>query len=1066
MLVPTAMRNGPVTQMEHAIERHLLGTGLMDVSSPATFWAWLHGRWLPQLHQHRTSFPPSGALVYDRRQRPVIAAYGNAYIARPRPLEDPSGANPNAAFWGVGMVLRQHRVGMTNCSSVFAGVSRFAPADALDGDAERAAGAGKCHEKKLLATGDSWELTQYTTTTRSKFTMRECAQGCNQFGAQGCTAWIVMDGDGFSTARYTDAGISGAKVPADQPRLPASKQLEAPSAARRSACFLAGASQTPFSCADRVVATEDEVPPRGEACVNGVKMTAFRPASCPAAAHLCAAPFSHATKDVKASHWDGREGFGFRAGNGGWQRRWSGGSEAGSEAGSGGVGDAAALEALEEHAWGDRRALTDWSKMVSSNSSLGANSSKAGAGGLDVTRYGDPWRYTEGQERLWGGPWSGGGPAAGRLAAFPGGGYGVDLLQEGGVARITSDLEKSGWIDRATRAVSLDMWVLLPQSGHVTKVTILLELALGGRWIPSVSLRSGPLMRAAMEAAAAADEFVASRPKDGVGGGKVARGVGAWVGMEVLIIVLQSLVLLAAFVWASAYALMFHPRALVPRLVLLIVRHVASFAAFLLAAMRGCWAACWHAGGNLARQSVEASKAAMEENHGIKKVSPPRQVQRGWLRGHMEGGKEEGDEQRMLSVMVAPPDQRDPKAHAEGGILRKHARLEEEVHVQDVVAGDGGGSVRQSLSRAQQVVSPSEVPMQEVGLQAEHQQEHQPPLGPGVASGTAAGVEGAVEGAVEGVVEGAGRHHAPALAVDTHLGATAAKPALSRAATDGARSVAWSHADDGDLVPHHADDGERELVRTSLTRQALAGGWLGGELWPMWDATCLLLLFSRLMLELLRVFGGPRAGGGRGPGSDKETGWWVGGADFDQLLQDSRSSDVLGAAAFVLLLLGGVRFWRSSRVLVMLLRLCSKAAPAVGGLLGLVLVLLSANASRRVLLHVHSPACQPTWGEMLANSLDQLLPFDGAAVATEATAAAAPHVAGQARGRVTGTQFWRRARPPGPFAPLPPPPFLLLYRSACMYGYARGCRQQRQCARGGSRGSVRAAAGRPVCRWR
>jgi len=154
---------------------------------------------------------------------------------------------------------------------------------------------------------------------------------------------------------------------------------------------------------------------------------------------------------------------------------------------------------------------------------------------------------------------------------FPGGGYGVDLLQGGGVGGITSDLEKSGWLDRATRAVSLDMWAILPQSGHVTKVKILFELALGGHWIPSVSLSSGPLMGAAREAAAAADAYDASRPAGGVNAGKVARGVGDWVGMEVFIIVLQSLVLLAVFVWASAYALIFHPRALVPRLVLAIV---------------------------------------------------------------------------------------------------------------------------------------------------------------------------------------------------------------------------------------------------------------------------------------------------------------------------------------------------------------------------------------------------------------------------------------------------------------------------------------------------------------
>jgi hypothetical protein len=1012
VLIPTAMRSSLVAEAELAIERHVLGTGPMHVSSPATFWAWLHGQWLPQLHQLRNSFPPSGALMYDRRQRPVIGAYGNAYLVRPRPLEDPSGANANSAFWGVGMVLRQHRVAMTNCSSVFAGVNRFAPAKVVGGDAANAAGAGKCHEKKLLAEGDSWALTQYTSTTRSTFTMSECAIGCALFGAEGCTAWIVTDGDGFLTARYTDAGISGAKVPAEHPRLSASKQLEPPSASRTSTCFLVGADESPFSCGAQVVASADAVPARGDACVNGVEMTVFRPTSCPAGAHLCAPPYSPATKDVTAKRWDGREGFGFRAANGGWQRRKS----------------VAALEAQEAEPRWERRDLTDWTSLATSNSSVGANSSKTGAGGLDVERYGDPWQYTEGSERLWGGPWSGGGASVGRLTMFPGGGYGVDLLQEGGVGGITSDLEKSGWLDRATRAVSLDMWAILPQSGHVTKVTILFELALGGHWIPSVSLSSGPLMGAAREAAAAADAYDASRPTEGVNAGKVARGVGDWVGMEVFILVLQSLVLLAVFVWASAYALIFHPRALVPRLVLVIVGHVYSFSRMMVRGVRRGWAACWHAGGNLAKKGAQAGQAAMEENRGIKKSSPRRQAPKGWLNGHMQGEREEGasDEQGMLSVMLRDPDQH---ARAGGSMLRKDARLEEEVEVQDVDAGDGGAGGGQSFSRARQVVSPSEVdPMHELHKRAA--QVDQPPLGPDIAKGA---VEipaqaqirntAALAAATHGWGKGQGRADRPvrqaagdgrplALGLPAHSHQpTVSKQGWSRAPSEGGisvKSVAWSTADE---EQHDAGLGGQELVRTSLTRQAMSGGWIGGELWPFWDATCFILLFSRLLLELLRVFGGPRAGAGAGASADKETGWWVGGGDFLQQQEQARSSDVMGALAFVLLLLGGLRFWRCSRVMVMFRRLCIKAAPAVVGVLGLVLLVLSANASRRMLLHVHSPDCQPSWGEIFANSLDQLLAFDGAGVATEVVAGVASQVPGNAHARVGGAQFWRRGRP-------------------------------------------------------
>ncbi len=46
---------------------------------------------------------------------------------------------------------------------------------------------------------------------------------------------------------------------------------------------------------------------------------------------------------------------------------------------------------------------------------------------------------------------------------------------------LTRELEESGWIDRATRAVSVDVWVVLPLSGVVTRASVLFELAGGGR---------------------------------------------------------------------------------------------------------------------------------------------------------------------------------------------------------------------------------------------------------------------------------------------------------------------------------------------------------------------------------------------------------------------------------------------------------------------------------------------------------------------------------------------------------------------------------------------------------
>ena len=54
--------------------------------------------------------------------------------------------------------------------------------------------------------------------------------------------------------------------------------------------------------------------------------------------------------------WDRREGFGFRAASGGWQRRTSDGAL-----------DAAALEAQEAEARWERRTLTDWTSLATSN---------------------------------------------------------------------------------------------------------------------------------------------------------------------------------------------------------------------------------------------------------------------------------------------------------------------------------------------------------------------------------------------------------------------------------------------------------------------------------------------------------------------------------------------------------------------------------------------------------------------------------------------------------------------------------------------------------------------------
>eukprot|EP00277_Geminigera_cryophila_P006694 CAMPEP_0179417804 /NCGR_PEP_ID=MMETSP0799-20121207/7574_1 /TAXON_ID=46947 /ORGANISM="Geminigera cryophila, Strain CCMP2564" /LENGTH=428 /DNA_ID=CAMNT_0021190861 /DNA_START=113 /DNA_END=1395 /DNA_ORIENTATION=+ len=359
VLVPTAMRNGPIEESERAIERHILSTGLLDVSSPASFWAWLHDKWLPHLHQHRFNFPPSGALLYDMRQRPIIAACGNSYIARPRPIDDLLNENSNSAFWGVGMVLRQHRVRMTNCSSVLANVDLYTPAKLREAAGANEPRAGRCYERIQLQATDAWDLTQFTTTVRSRFAARDCAQGCSEFGPEACKAFIVTQGDGYLTARYTDAGLSGAKVPTEEPVHPllaTSKQLQMPSASRQATCFLAAGGKQAFPCGGNTVQSAQDAPPLGDACVNSVQLTAFREGKCPLGGQVCAPLYSAGNLDVKAKRWGGREGFGLRSGNGGWNRRVERSSDEWSEA--------------------ERRLLYDWSSAATSNSTHGANSSK------------------------------------------------------------------------------------------------------------------------------------------------------------------------------------------------------------------------------------------------------------------------------------------------------------------------------------------------------------------------------------------------------------------------------------------------------------------------------------------------------------------------------------------------------------------------------------------------------------------------------------------------------------------------------------------------------------------
>jgi hypothetical protein len=183
--------------------------------------------------------------------------------------------------------------------------------------------------------------------------------------------------------------------------------------------------------------------------------------------------------------------------------------------------------------------------------------------------------------------------------------------------------------------------------------------------------------------------------------------------------------------------------------------------------------------------------------------------------------------------------------------------------------------------------------------------------------------------------------------------------------------------------------------------------WCSGEVWPVWDAVCVALLSMHLLLEATRVFGPwARAGsGGRGAGADMQTGWWSGGADLHVGVDKARDASVVGTLGFMMLLGGGVRFWRSSRALVMTKRLATKSAPPAVALLLIAATLLAASSSRNLVLHVHTPPCQPSWGQMLANALDQLIALDGTGQHLTP-----PHA------RVRGEAVWRSGRR-GPDAP-------------------------------------------------
>ena len=1010
VLVPTALRNARIAETEAAVARYVSATGAMDVSSPSQFWTWLHDKWLPGLHEHRHTFPPAGILLYDLDQKPVLGAYGNSFIARPRPVEDPAREDSKAAFWGVGMVLRQHRVSSENCSAVMAGVNRYTPLHLLDpGDRDTAAevnGAGKCYEKMALSENTTWQLTQYTQTVKASLTASECAKGCAEFGAQGCSAFVMTSGDGFLTAQYTDGAISGARVPRSHPRLASGKQLSLQEARSVSTCFMVSGEQT-FACAGRTPDSAADLPARGEACLNAVAMTAWRPGLCPKGGHLCGPTYSQqrgsvvSNLDLTAVSWRS--------------------DPMSADAGPAGVGRRHPRRELGSERRGKRvnaRALTGslWTPLagvagVSSNTTLGAQNST----GLEVKRYGNPWTHTAGEARPGGGRWSGAGEVQGRTGLYPGGGYGVDLLQTGGVGGITADLQNSGWIDRLTRAVVIDMWILSPLAGHATKASIFYELVPGGKWKASLLQRSGPLKGAAKAVAEEVDKVDAARPSGGVGSGKISRGVGSWLPVEIAMIALQSLVLVSVFVWSSAYSLSFHPRALVPRLFLLFWGTGASILRRGVSSCRRCLASCCAFQARLVSQASAKAKDAMEERNGIQKPRPVGIIKHAWPEG---GG--------VRSESAAE------------GTVREDARLrrgeagEEFMRVMSVDSTGTHGATRVSgrADRGSMVVSPSDLQpslSEDKTVSADRAlamlegQPSQASLGEAIPTAHHAGWGESKQRNKAALVswspdmQDAGVQRMPSLAASDVLQRSQPRSSgpMSRVGSLSSAQPFVRATED----PRIPDDERETMARvecvagTSIPRtststhpEALQAGWVGGELWPLWDATCCALLVMHLLFQLIRVFGGlERPKAGRDVIVEDVTGWWQGGGDLGTQLDTAAASDVLAALAFLLLLLGGLRFWRSSRVLVMGARLSARAmAPATAVVLMMV-SLLGASASRRVILHVHSPACQPSWGHMFSNALDQLMTFDAAGAPTEEELRAGTR-------RVRGEALSRRSR--------------------------------------------------------
>ena len=73
-----------------------------------------------------------------------------------------------------------------------------------------------------------------------------------------------------------------------------------------------------------------------------------------------------------------------------------------------------------------------------------------------------------------------------------------------------------------------------------------------------------------------------------------------------------------------------------------------------------------------------------------------------------------------------------------------------------------------------------------------------------------------------------------------------------------------------------------------------------------------MLLVTHFFFEFVRVFGRVRSVQvGRPGGAEDESGWFVAGEDLRVQLDSTAQSGTLGTAGFLLLLLGGVRFWRT-----------------------------------------------------------------------------------------------------------------------------------------------------------